>query len=716
MTLIQMAVLSATVLVVLLCSLSPMDTPRAGDVFSGSEFSATSSPNVPPFPDKSQARRNSITSNPVSSPPSSSTTFASPSQGPVTRSSRKRKLTSEGPTSRKPKMAEGRASDDPIIQKMTAMFGEVRKDIARSEESTVKQIDKKLETMSTKLTVRLDRAETDLTRLSSQLAASRNEFGQFRDKVSEETRTLSEKIEAVEKRLDVNRPRRAGVLLSSAPIATGANATQIGQNQARKHDDKYWEARRTLRMWPIRGPDFDQSVRSFLGIMLKMEARRISEANFTVKAVSQVRDSQPADQVLVTFDSVSLRDEVKSLARNLAGQDRSAGTQLEAPDHLRGQFQAFQSLAWQMKKKSPALKRNIKFNDAEQSLVMDVKISAGEDWKTIFYQDARSVITQTRTRASSFSRAQLAALVTVEDSESENERDVVASEDDRFSSCEENDSTIVDISDSPNSNKTRNSFSTLSFINANARSLIPKVNSLFDCFVEKQLDLAFLTETWFQDGRILQEKINEYEDNFSLGTIFRNRDSVAANGRKYGGIAFFYRRATSKFDRFELVNPEGHEVLATVGRIVGVRGKVFCITCYAPPNLTQSRAQQLIEYVSDVVSEAKRRYLDCSIILCGDFNQWSIEQVVEDHPDLSEVCHGATRGELSIDRSFTNFGRSLAEFGTLEPLETDNGAPSDHRIAHARAQFVRERPVKISYSYRAYTDEGADKFCDLISQ
>lgn len=71
-----------------------------------------------------------------------------------------------------------------------------------------------------------------------------------------------------------------------------------------------------------------------------------------------------------------------------------------------------------------------------------------------------------------------------------------------------------------------------------------------------------------------------------MGVVVRNRDAVANNGRQYGGVAFFYKLSSSSFKQFALTNPDGHEVLATVRTVKGVKGKVFCITAYAPPNLT----------------------------------------------------------------------------------------------------------------------------------
>ena len=255
----------------------------------------------------------------------------------------------------------------------------------------------------------------------------------------------------------------------------------------------------------------------------------------------------------------------------------------------------------------------------------------------------------------------------------------------------------------------------LCFINTNARSLGPKIESLFDCMHEKNADIAMITETWFQSNRINDEELVDYAARFSLGVISRNRNEVANNGRQYGGVALFYRLATSSFKPFELNNPLGHEVLAGVGTIKGVKGKVVCIAAYAPPNLTLLAARQLNDYMSDLIGEAKRSHPECSIILAGDFNHWPVEEAVEDHVDFTEVPHGNTRGHRAIDRSFVNFGSSVLEASTLPPLETEVGQPSDHRIAYAVAKFEYPKPDTITYTYRRYTEQGAAKFAEMIA-
>ena len=511
-----------------------------------------------------------------------------------------------------------------------------------------------------------------------------------------QARSLSTVVEDIVARKLLNHPPKPSH--TPAPTPTGS------------FERKYWQARKSLRVWPILGPDLGASLLTFVQDKLKIPSGRLARGDFSIIPVTSPGASGVRDQVIVTFDTIRLRDEIKSAAGNLRGSDRSVGLQLEAPDHLRSHYQSFQKLGFQIKAKHPELKRNVKFDDVDMALVMDIQVSPSSDWKTITHTEAKTLLKRAKKiPRTTNSKAELDALVNLADSPSKASAVSISDSDDDYS-----DAVIIPDNDDENTTK-KSSSRFLSFVNANARSLAPKIESLSDCLTEKDCDLAFLTETWFQDSRDQYQALRDYADRFSLGIINRNRSICARNSRQYGGVAIAYRFKTSKFDEFQLTNPGEHEVVAAVGKVSGIKGKVFCLAAYAPPNLTRTEAGQLLEFISDVVSEAKRRFRDCTVIICCDFNQWPAENLLDDHPDLAEVTHGPTRGNRSIDRSFVNFKRSVVEANTLEPLETEDGSKSDHRIAWCRAKFKVEVPKIHSYSYRAFSETGASNFLAEIS-
>ena len=587
---------------------------------------------------------------------------------------------------------------------LTAMIGGVKDDIGRAETRTMEKIDSKVDSLAQQLGTRMSKAETDLARLTSEVASSRNQILAMQQAATAQEKALPALVESLVKtRLDGNpdRPGRRPRQLTADPANSAPQSSKI------VIEERYWTARKTLKIWPVEGEQLDEAVVSFLENKLLCPKGRVALDDFKAKRIYSSPDIDAQNQVVVTFASVGLRDEVKSMARNLRGTDRKTGVQIDPPDHLRGHFQAFQRLAFQLKRKNPGLKRNIKFYDPELCLSMDLKTSSESEWKCVSYEQAREILKKTRARTESFSIEELESMAEVAPRDLKKRRRETLDSD----SDEDMNSTIIDLTENADDvNKNKKSSHRLCFINTNARSLAPKVRSLYDCFAEKDVDFAVLTETWYQSNRALGDLISEYNSRFSLEAIVRNRTNTATNGRSYGGVAFVYRKSKASFKPFPLINPEDFEVLATVGKITGIKGKFFVISVYAPPNITPARARDLLDYVSDIVGEAKRSFEDCSIVVAGDFNQWQAQDLVQDHPDLSEVPHGPTRGDRQIDRSFVNFGRSIDESGTLKPLETKEGLASDHRIAWSTANFKAPPTKLVKYSYRAYTESGAEAF------
>ena len=75
-------------------------------------------------------------------------------------------------------------------------------------------------------------------------------------------------------------------------------------------------------------------------------------------------------KVTVLFSSVQVRDAVRRGAKELAG-DRDAGVRLEIPYSMQSSLKALESVSYHLKQKHPKIRRNIKFDDDEMSLVLD---------------------------------------------------------------------------------------------------------------------------------------------------------------------------------------------------------------------------------------------------------------------------------------------------------------------------------------------------------
>ena len=566
-----------------------------------------------------------------------------------------------------------------------SLLHDIRKLIKGSEERTIERFDKKIDLLSENLTKRLDSTEKDVKRLGRNVKEVKSDLMTLTARMDKEKGDLPDIIERV-----VSGMSQARVPRDSAT-----------SSPADKKTTSYFAARNSLRIWPLLDLS-DDVVRDFLTSKLQISAARAEEIGFKTKRLPSTRAGDPAYQALVTFEDSRQRDEVKAAARNLS--DREVGVQMEPPDHLRSHYQTFQALAYHLKLKNPLLKRNVKFCDSDLSLEMDFTTGDG-NWRTVGITDAREALKQAKSRTSKTTRKDLADLLG-------GSKHADISDD---SSIE--DETMVEVSDSDDADdaqykdaQTCPSLARLSLFTANARSLLPKLESLFDCMSERNAHFGIITETWVKDGKQLTDLTDDLRNAYSLGIIARNRGPNANNGRAYGGVAFVYRLSLSSFKQFACPNPDDYEILATVGKVKGIKPKIFCLSCYAPPNMGSLRASGMVVYISDLVAEAKRKLGDVLVVVSGDFNQWPLRDLLDEHPDLAEVDHGPTRLGRSIDRTFVNFPRAVTVSGTSTPLETEEGNQSDHRVAHLLASFEVQPTKKVTYTYRALTPEGADKF------
>ena len=240
------------------------------------------------------------------------------------------------------------------------------------------------------------------------------------------------------------------------------------------------------------------------------------------------------------------------------------------------------------------------------------------------------------------------------------------------------------------------------------------MESLADAMHEIEADIAIVTETWLQD-RTIVNNIIDVAGEHGLNMHARNRQEEASNGRQYGGVAIFSRAASSTFKPLTISNEEGFEVYCVVGKIRKLKDRVAVVAVYIPPNYPKVRADACLDYISDVISEIKRSIDSPIIVVGGDWNQWPVEAVLDDHADMSEVEHGPTRGDRKIDRFLVNFARSISESDTLPPLDDGSGRLSDHMMAYFKASFPVQKPTFTTYKYSHFTAEGAANFQRWIS-
>ena len=107
------------------------------------------------------------------------------------------------------------------------------------------------------------------------------------------------------------------------------------------------------------------------------------------------------------FTDIDARDRVASYARNLAkfvdiAGKPTAGVRMDIPDHLQGVHKTLLQYGHAMRNKhgkNPDFKRNVRYDDAGMTLVLDMKLPGRVDWITVPYTRALEDRKQSAARA-----------------------------------------------------------------------------------------------------------------------------------------------------------------------------------------------------------------------------------------------------------------------------------------------------------------------------
>ena len=184
------------------------------------------------------------------------------------------------------------------------------------------------------------------------------------------------------------RTQNTGSYAEAAAKAPNATATSQNQDRDQKREGKFWQCRRSLRLWPVPKAD-ENGVKEFLKEKLAMDETFLNEdmGHLVVKRHME-RRQRNKDEVCVEFETKQIRDMVKAQGPNLANYREEAGMRLQIPDNLQKDFKALMAVAYDMKKTNKEVRRNVKFDEEGLGLFMDIQTEKDGDWKRIRPQQA----------------------------------------------------------------------------------------------------------------------------------------------------------------------------------------------------------------------------------------------------------------------------------------------------------------------------------------
>ena len=159
-----------------------------------------------------------------------------------------------------------------------------------------------------------------------------------------------------------------------------------------ERDDDFFIARRSLRLWPIRGKTEDElwhSAGVFLGTTLGLEGKIDGKAIQSVKRVAIPSGPGVTDEALVVFSETVTRDQVMGSAARLApfmdqNGRATAGMRMEVPPRLQQGFRILFKYGQQLRARHGAgTRRHVKFCDLERSLYLNIKLPGDESWSRV---------------------------------------------------------------------------------------------------------------------------------------------------------------------------------------------------------------------------------------------------------------------------------------------------------------------------------------------
>ena len=204
---------------------------------------------------------------------------------------------------------------------------------------------------------------------------------------------------------------------------------------------------------------------------------------------------------------------------------------------------------------------------------------------------------------------------------------------------------------------------------ANARSLNPKIQSLYDNVHELDLSLAIVSETGLQDCKETDRLVVSMREGEGLDAVLKNRSKLRSGGSvKGGGVAIIYNRDRIHMKPYKL-KKTNHEIVAALGKIKNVKRRLLVFSIYLTPNARKQSAASFFRYLSDSIHTAKLHLKDPYILIGGDFNRHSVNDFLVQFQDIEEVYSDWTRYGVALDRCFTNLSQICLLYTSPSPRD-----------------------------------------------
>ena len=279
-------------------------------------------------------------------------------------------------------------------------------------------MDKQFSSLKSELSTLKEEVGTSVKEVSAQVATNTANIKNIQEGIGTQ---IEEKVAAAVSKEMAKITDTSVKIQSSGPSTGRVNRCDSKDNGA------YWRSRRSVRCWPINGPDCDLwgLTGDFFTKILRIPPSNLPQESVeTIRRLGTRRSNRPnkiQNEVLVVFRDVATRDMVMSYAANLAAykhQESPPGVRLDYPDHLRGVFSTLESYGHQLRQKlGPKLKRSIKYDDTSMSMYIDICFPDETKWSRISLNIAEEEVAKEKAKEADIVRQRLDSLSGVGTSE-----------------------------------------------------------------------------------------------------------------------------------------------------------------------------------------------------------------------------------------------------------------------------------------------------------
>ena len=225
---------------------------------------------------------------------------------------------------------------------------------------------------------------------------------------------------------------------------------------------------------------------------------------------------------------------------------------------------------------------------------------------------------------------------------------------------------------------------------SNLRSLMPKINNFKKDILEREINLALLSEVWEKS----QSKSHKYEIEkmFQMDGL-KYISTPRASTKRGGGAAIVANLNRFSLDRLEVSIPYQLEVVWGIltPKVQGFNKIKKIVVCafYSPPNSRKNT--KLLDHLISTLHNLLTKYPNAGIILGGDKNKLNLSPLITAIPRLRQIVTKFTHKLKILDVILTNLHQFSCVPIIVPPVQPDrpgHGVPSDHSVPVAHPKIT----------------------------